>query len=87
MKILISRRAEKQLADLGKASRVIVDKRIRSLDSETSLYQEKKLSGYKNYFRTRVGDYRIVYKKTPAETFIVLIGHRKEIYRLLKDLL
>lgn len=87
MKILISRTAEKQLANLGKASGIIVDQRIKSLGSETSLHQEKKLGGYRNYFRTRVGDYRIVYKKTSGEIIIVLIGHRKEVYRLLRDLL
>jgi mRNA-degrading endonuclease RelE of RelBE toxin-antitoxin system len=45
------------------------------------------LSGYKNAYRARVGDYRIVYKKTADEVCILVIGHRKDVYELLVQLL
>ncbi|NCP47361.1 type II toxin-antitoxin system RelE/ParE family toxin [Candidatus Collierbacteria bacterium CG10_big_fil_rev_8_21_14_0_10_43_36] len=85
MKITLSSKAERQYKSLGKAVQIITTKRIRDLGNGERI-QEKKLSGYKDIFRTRVGDYRLVYKKTSTEVFIVLIGHRREIYRLLKDL-
>lgn len=86
MKIVLSSKAEKQFRSLGKAVQIIMTKRIRDLGNGV-LVQEKKLGGYKNIFRTRVGDYRVVYRKTSAEIFIVMIGHRREAYCLLKDLL
>lgn len=85
MKIVLSSKAEKQFRNLGRVVQVVMVKRIRDLGNETQV-QEKKLSGYKNIFRMRVGDYRVVYRKTTTEIFVVMIGHRKEIYRLLKDL-
>ena len=86
MKVFLSGKAEKQFRNLGKAIQVIMAKRVRELGNNGQP-QEEKLSGYKNIFRTRVGDYRIVYRRTSVEVFIVLIGHRREIYRLLRDLL
>ncbi|PIP15013.1 hypothetical protein COX47_02030, partial [Candidatus Roizmanbacteria bacterium CG23_combo_of_CG06-09_8_20_14_all_35_49] len=47
---------------------------------------EEKLSGYKNIYRMRVGEYRIVYQRTVNQIYIVLIGHRKDIYRLVDQL-
>lgn len=86
MKVYLSGKAEKQFRNFGKALQIILAKRIRELGGGESLHEEK-LSGLKNIYRTRVGDYRIVYRKTAVEIFIVSIGHRREIYRLLKDLL
>ena len=85
MKITISPRAEKELKNLSKINQIAITKKIRSLP-RNQLISEERLKGYKNIFRVRVGDYRIVYKKTLQEVFIVLIGHRKNIYDLLKRL-
>lgn len=41
------------------------------------------LSGeFRGLFRYRVGDYRVIYTKTPDGILILRIGHRKHIYRL-----
>jgi mRNA interferase RelE/StbE len=85
MKITISPRAEKELKKLSKLNQLAIANKIRSLVGG-SIPNEEKLSGYKNIYRVRVGDYRIVFKKTASELYIVLIGHRKEIYDLLKRL-
>lgn len=85
MRVGISKGAKKQLKSFSKAIQIILAKRIRELEKSHS--SEKKLIGFKNAFRTRVGDYRIVYKRTSEQVYIVLIGHRKEIYRLLRGLL
>lgn len=86
MKIIVSPRAEKQLKKASKIDQIALARKIRSL-KKTISYQEEKLSGFKNVFRIRIGNYRIVYRKTAKEIYIILIGHRKEIYNLLKQLL
>jgi len=42
----------------------------------------KKLKGYKQYFRIRIGDYRIGLKLDDQTLVFVDIGHRKNIYRI-----
>lgn len=85
MKLVISPRAEKELKNLSKIDQIAVARKIRNL-CISQILNEEKLSGYRNIFRVRVGNFRIVYKKTFQEIFIVLIGHRKDIYKLLKRL-
>jgi len=42
----------------------------------------KKLSGFKNYFRVKVGDYRLGFEKIDSQTIrFILASHRKDIYR------
>lgn len=86
MKIRISLRAEKQLRKVSKINQISITKKIREL-RYYSVRNEEKLKGYENIYRVRIGDFRIVYKKTSKELYIILIGHRKDIYRILKHLL
>lgn len=46
----------------------------------------KKLINQKNLFRVRSGDYRIIYqiKDSVLLILVVKIGHRKDIYKILK---
>ena len=85
MRIIISPRAKKQLKSIGKAAKIIVIKKIRELTIFQS--REEKLSGYQNMYRIRVGNYRLIYRKTSVGVYIVLVGHRREIYKLLNQLL
>jgi mRNA interferase RelE/StbE len=43
----------------------------------------KKLTGYEDRYRLRVGDYRVIYDVTDKELIILVVGvgHRREIYR------
>jgi mRNA interferase RelE/StbE len=84
MKILIAKRAEKYLKKIPKIDQIAIVRKIRLLTSPSS--NEEKLKGLKNIYRVRVGDYRIVFRRTKEEIFIVLIGHRKEIYQLVNRL-
>lgn len=86
MRIVISPRAEKELKRIPKIHQIAIVKKIRSLTSSYNLSKEK-LTGYKDIYRVRVGQYRIVYRQWVDEIFIVLIGHRKDIYRLLNQLI
>jgi len=85
MKVVLSRQAEKQFRHLPKTSQIILARRIRQIKSGKHI-QIEKLSGYRDIFRTRVGQYRIVYQKTTAKAFIILVGHKKEVYKLLRNL-
>ncbi|HCM82850.1 MAG: hypothetical protein UW37_C0025G0007 [Candidatus Gottesmanbacteria bacterium GW2011_GWA2_44_17] len=84
MKIILLPRAEKELRKLTKLDQIAVAQKIRTLPQ--SLSGEEKLSGFSNIFRVRVGNYRIVYRKAYKTRWIVLIGHRRDIYRMVKDL-
>ncbi|MBL7159504.1 type II toxin-antitoxin system RelE/ParE family toxin [Candidatus Microgenomates bacterium] len=86
MRVILSPRAEKQLKKLSKVDQIILAKKIREIRDKPAISKEEKLKGLKNIFRVRVGDYRIVYKKTKQQIYIILIGHRKDIYRFLKQL-
>lgn len=87
MKVVLSPRAEKQLKRLSKLDQIAVAKKIRSIRDEKRVSGEEKLRDFRNIFRVRVGDLRIVYRKTRKEIYIVLIRHRRDVYRLVKQLL
>lgn len=86
MKVILSPRAEKQLKRLSKINQIAVAKKIRVIRDSATVGGEEKLKGFQNIFRVRVGDYRIVYKKTRQKIYVVLIRHRKDIYRLVRQL-
>lgn len=86
MSIVISPRAERELKRIPKIHQIAIVKKIRSLKSSYDLRKEK-LTGYNDIYRVRIGQYRIVYKQKTEKIFIVLIGHRKDIYRLLNQLI
>lgn len=86
MKIILSPRAEKELKKLPKIDQIALVRKIRLLRETANAREEEKLPGYSNIFRVRVGDFRLVYKKTSQEIYIVLIGHRKDIYDLVRRL-
>jgi mRNA interferase RelE/StbE len=80
--VVLTRTAEKELYQLP--SRIIekIIAVLKSLEINPRPAGCKKLKGYKNLWRARVGDYRIVYA---IEEVILLvdvreIGHRKDIY-------
>ncbi|MEK7165931.1 MAG: type II toxin-antitoxin system RelE/ParE family toxin [Patescibacteria group bacterium] len=85
MNIVISPKAEKQLRKLPKFDQIAVAQKIRAL-RVSDIHSEEKLSGYKDIFRIRVGDYRMVYRKTSQSIYIIVIRHRRDVYRLLKEL-
>ena len=86
MKIGFAKDAEKQFKKLPKVAQVIVTKRIRQLHADQYI-QTEKLTSYKGLYRTRVGQYRIVYRKLTNRLVVVLTGHRKEVYKILKSIL
>ena len=59
---------------------------IHQLERAPSLAQVsniKKLSGYPNYYRIRIGDYRIGIEAINKTTVrLIIIAHRKDIYKV-----
>lgn len=82
MKLSILPWAEKELKKLPKFDQIAVAAKIRTL-RESPVTGEEKLSVYTHIYRVRVGQYRIVYKKMRDEITIILIRHRKDVYRAL----
>ena len=87
MRLTILGSARKQLKGLPKFKQIIVSQKIRALTTGKQISNVETLSGYRGVYRVRVGDYRIVYKRTIDEVCVVVIGHRKEAYKLLERLL
>jgi len=86
MKLIVSPRAEKQLKKCPKVFQIIIVRKLASLSEQKLNLGSEKLSGYKDIFRVRVGNYRIVYRIRGDVNYVVLIAHRKEVYDLLKNL-
>ncbi len=81
-KVLID---EKVLKDLRKIDKKYREKIIKTIEEKIAKdpYKGKKLLGdLSDFYRYRVGDYRIIYLifDDRVEIEIVKVGHRKEVY-------
>ena len=48
-----------------------------------NIHSIKKLVGFKDYYRIRIGDYRVGIKLINSNTIrFILVAHRKDIYKL-----
>ena len=83
MNLIILRRAEKQIKLLPKTVQFAVGQGMRGVLVGVSDL-EKKLQGYPNLYRIRVGKYRVVYEKKGDDIFVLLAEHRKDVYQSLK---
>jgi mRNA-degrading endonuclease RelE of RelBE toxin-antitoxin system len=87
MKVLLSSLAKRQLKKLPKIIQFSVAKRARDLGAGNEIPNIKPLVKYKNTYRTRISNYRMVYRAVGSEIFIILIEHRKSVYESLKRIL
>jgi mRNA interferase RelE/StbE len=81
MEVFVTPNTVKLIKKLPKVSQIAIYHKLRKIGLEN--VASTKLSGHKNIFRVRVGDYRIVYEIRNRRVYVFLVGHRKEIYRLL----
>ncbi len=86
MRVTIASRVGKEFRKIPKFDQITIAQKIRSFTTER-VSGEEKVSGFSRAYRVRVGSYRIVYQKYADGIDIVLISHRKDVYRLLKELL
>lgn len=50
-------------------------------DNLSEIGKVEKMTGYKNYFKIRFGDYRVGIKKENDTIIIETVKHRREIYK------
>jgi len=48
---------------------------------EFSSYDFKSINGFNNYYRIRIGNYRVGFKTENQTIIFMLVRHRKDIYR------
>ncbi|MCD6355415.1 MAG: type II toxin-antitoxin system RelE/ParE family toxin [Prolixibacteraceae bacterium] len=82
-KILFRKSAEKQLLALPKKTGYRIIQKIRLLSEDPFPNGVKKMVGFKNLFRLRTGDSRIIYMVEKEELIIeiIKIGNRQNIYK------
>lgn len=86
MRILIDRQFEKDIFLTNDAKlNVRVESVIRMLHHSANLRgvsNLRKLTGFKTYYRIRIGDYRIGFELIDADTVMLIrFLHRKDIYK------
>lgn len=78
-KIVIKKKAKKFIDKLPKNEKIRVVRAIEMLPKGEDI---KKLKGYSDLLRLRVGDYRIIYSVDNGELIVYIVdaGNRGEIY-------
>jgi mRNA interferase RelE/StbE len=85
-RIEVSATAERQIRKLPHEDQVRVLRAIRPLATDPTPPGSRRLRGYDDVFRIRVGTYRFLYRVAGRFLLIIMlkIGHRREIYRSLR---
>jgi mRNA interferase RelE/StbE len=76
-------KAEKQFKALDRSIQRRLARRIDSLAENPHPQGSKKLTAEEDFYRLRVGDYRIVYQVRDKSlvVLVVRVGHRSDVYR------
>lgn len=84
-RIVFQKSAYKEYQKLPQQICQKVDKVFKTLISDPfdKTLDLKRIRGKQNYYRVRIGNYRIVYqvKESILLILIIRVGHRKDIYR------
>ena len=86
--IKYTKEAKKKIEKLDKSIRLVIKKVIESLSSNP--YKGKPLSyELAGLYSLRTSDYRIIYRIKEKQLIIIVVtvGHRREIYKKLKELI
>ena len=78
--------AHKQFLALSSGEQAKILAKVNCLTSTDGNLDIKKLKGYKDLFRLRCGEHRVVFSvdKNVKHLSIAVIGHRKNVYDFLK---
>jgi mRNA interferase RelE/StbE len=81
--LIITKSAEKQLDNLDDSLVLRIDSAIIKLAANPRPSGCKKLKGYRDIWRIRIGTYRVVYQVDESQKQVIVLGvlHRKEAYR------
>jgi mRNA interferase RelE/StbE len=82
-RIEVSTTAEQQLKKIRREDKVRILRSISLLANEPRPGGCRKMSGYNDIYRIRVGNYRVIYQIDAKRIIVVIlkIGHRREVYR------
>jgi mRNA interferase RelE/StbE len=80
--IEIKRSAQKELDALDDALFERIDAKILALAANPRSAGCKKLKGYKDHWRIRIGDYRVIYILDDSAKTVTIthVAHRREVY-------
>jgi len=75
--------ASRQFNRLDKNIQARLKPKIDALAENPRPHGYKKLQGFENYYRIRLGDYRVIYEihDNVLLVLVVEVGHRRGIYR------
>ena len=81
-RLIILPAAQRELRSLPKSIRTRIRNRIDALLIDPRPPGVKKLRGFKNLYRIRVGVYRVIYRIEDDRLVVVIVevGHRRDIY-------
>ena len=81
--VIIPKPVQKQLKNLPPTINERVLEKILSLVEEPRPFGVKKLSGFDNEYRIRIGDYRVRYEINDETLTVIVLHcqHRKDIYK------
>ena len=83
--VFYEERAAKELAKIDRPYQLLIKKKIEQLteDFESMSGNLKLLKGKYDYFRLRVGSYRVIFNKDARKIMITIvrIGYRREVYK------
>ena len=85
MEIIITKTFEKQLKSVPKnirESAIAVLEALEKAKNVTEIKDLKKLSGYTNYYRIRIGNYRMGLQIIDPKIIVVIILHRGTVYKV-----
>jgi mRNA interferase RelE/StbE len=79
----LTRTAEKQLRRIAKRDRNRLVEAIHGLAGRPRPRGARKLQGYDDVYRIRVGQYRVVYEILEDRVIVIVlkVSHRKDIYK------
>ena len=80
--IEVSATAKRQLRRLNLVDQIKILKRVRGLAEDPRPPGSRKLRGYTDVYRIRVGQYRVLYSVEDHKLVIILlkVGHRRDVY-------
>ncbi len=86
-KIVFKRSVLKDIRSLPQSILQSIQQRILALSDNPIPSGAEPIAGYKNFYRIRIGTYRIVYEVSVTIRIITIvkIGHRKDVYRNLRE--
>ncbi len=85
-RIEVSATAEKQIRKLPREDQIRVLRAIRPLERDPRPPGSRKIRGYDDVYRIRVGTYRVLYRVEDDRLVVILlkVGNRRDVYRSLR---